>query len=268
MKKKIVAICLVVCLLAIAAIGGTLAYFTDTDQDVNVFVSGDVEIDQMEHTFDADDKFVELEADTLDKALKLMPAIVLDADDNYDDYEQVFIGNYYSTLDTEENGVPADQRWINAWTYPNAIDKYVSVFNSGNNDAYVRTLVAIPAEMDELVVMNVVGGATFTQQKVTGAVIGGVEHNIYVFTYSRGDGILEPGKSTGPSLYQVLMRYDVDEVDIPAAYKDGFSILCFSQAVQADGFAEALEGQTDIPEKALNAAFGAVTATNNPWVTP
>jgi len=268
MKKKIIALCLVVCLLAIAVVGGTLAYFTDTDQDVNVFVSGDVEIDQMEHTFDAENKFVELEADTLDKALKLMPAIVLDADDEYNDYEKVYVGNHYSTLDTEEGGVPADQRWINAWTYPNTIDKYVSVFNKGNNDAYVRTLVAIPAEMDELVVMNVVTGITFTEEKVTGAIIGGVEHNIYVYTFIRGDGILEPGKSTGPSLYQVLMRYDVDETDIPDAYKNGFSILCFSQAVQADGFAEALAGQDNIPHKALNAAFGAVTDTNNPWVTP
>ena len=32
MKKKIIALCLVVCLLAIAVIGGTLAYFTDTTE--------------------------------------------------------------------------------------------------------------------------------------------------------------------------------------------------------------------------------------------
>ena len=42
MKKKIIALCLVVCLLAIAVIGGTLAYFTDTDTATNVITVGKV----------------------------------------------------------------------------------------------------------------------------------------------------------------------------------------------------------------------------------
>lgn len=37
MKKKILSLCLVVCLAATAIIGGTLAYFTDTDAKANVF---------------------------------------------------------------------------------------------------------------------------------------------------------------------------------------------------------------------------------------
>lgn len=44
-KKKIISLCLVVCLLA-TAIGGTLAYFTDTDNQVkNTFTVGNVSID-------------------------------------------------------------------------------------------------------------------------------------------------------------------------------------------------------------------------------
>ena len=47
-KKKIVSLCLVVCLLA-TAIGGTLAYFTDTDNQVkNTFTVGNVSIDLTE----------------------------------------------------------------------------------------------------------------------------------------------------------------------------------------------------------------------------
>ena len=264
MKKKIIALCLVVCLIAIAAIGGTLAYFTDTDQDVNVFVSGNVSIDQMEHTFDDDNNFVELDADTLDKALKLMPVIKLD-DTDYAQYEQIMIGDYYSTLDVEEGGIPAAERYVNAWSYANVVDKYVSVYNDGNNDAYVRTIIAVPAAMEDLIVLNLVAGKTFDMETVDGAMIDGVEHSLVVLTYKRGDGILEPGKSTGPSLYQVLMFETVDQDDIPAEYADGFELLVFSQAVQADGFAEALEGQDNIPHKALNAAFGEITATNNPW---
>ena len=44
MKKKIVALSLVVCLLAIAIVGGTLAYFTDTDEVTNTFTAGQVGI--------------------------------------------------------------------------------------------------------------------------------------------------------------------------------------------------------------------------------
>lgn len=51
MKKKITAICLCVAMLAIAIVGATLAYFTDTDAKTNVFTTGDVSIDLIE-TFD------------------------------------------------------------------------------------------------------------------------------------------------------------------------------------------------------------------------
>ena len=43
-KKKILALCLIVCLLATAVVGGTLAYFTDTDEATNTFTVGDVKI--------------------------------------------------------------------------------------------------------------------------------------------------------------------------------------------------------------------------------
>lgn len=43
-KRKILALCLIVCLLATAVVGGTLAYFTDTDEQVNTFTAGKVDI--------------------------------------------------------------------------------------------------------------------------------------------------------------------------------------------------------------------------------
>lgn len=46
-KKKIISLCLVVCLLA-TAIGGTLAYFTDTDSEKNTFTVGKVDIEVSE----------------------------------------------------------------------------------------------------------------------------------------------------------------------------------------------------------------------------
>ena len=44
MKKKIIALCLVIALAATAVIGGTLAYFTDNDAKTNTFTVGNVDI--------------------------------------------------------------------------------------------------------------------------------------------------------------------------------------------------------------------------------
>ncbi len=44
MKKKILALCMVVSMLAVAIVGGTLAYFTDVKTEDNIFTLGDVEV--------------------------------------------------------------------------------------------------------------------------------------------------------------------------------------------------------------------------------
>ena len=55
-KKKILALCLIVCLLATAVVGGTLAYFTDSEEATNTFTVGNVDIDLTEPTWDATGK--------------------------------------------------------------------------------------------------------------------------------------------------------------------------------------------------------------------
>ena len=55
-KKKILSLALVVCVAAILAIGGTLAYFTDTDSADNVFTVGNVKIDLVEEQWDTEEK--------------------------------------------------------------------------------------------------------------------------------------------------------------------------------------------------------------------
>ena len=44
-KRKILTLALSICMVAILAIGGSLAYLTDTDKDVNVMTLGSVEIE-------------------------------------------------------------------------------------------------------------------------------------------------------------------------------------------------------------------------------
>ena len=48
MKKKLTAVALVVCMLAIMLVGASLAYFTDKDQEINTFTVGNVKIDLIE----------------------------------------------------------------------------------------------------------------------------------------------------------------------------------------------------------------------------
>lgn len=48
MKKKLTAVALVVCMLAIMLVGASLAYFTDTDEATNTFTMGKVDIDLTE----------------------------------------------------------------------------------------------------------------------------------------------------------------------------------------------------------------------------
>lgn len=54
MKKKIAALSISVAMLAIALVGGTLAYFTDADDAANTFTVGNVQIDLTEPTWDTE----------------------------------------------------------------------------------------------------------------------------------------------------------------------------------------------------------------------
>lgn len=48
-KRKILLVAMSLCLVAILAMGGTLAYLTDTDSETNVFTVGNVKIDLVEN---------------------------------------------------------------------------------------------------------------------------------------------------------------------------------------------------------------------------
>ena len=53
MKKKMITLFLIVAMIAVAAIGGTLAYFTDSETTTNTFTMGSVEIELTESSWSA-----------------------------------------------------------------------------------------------------------------------------------------------------------------------------------------------------------------------
>lgn len=284
MKKRIVTIALVVALLA-TCFAGTYAYLTDTYEVKNTMTLGSVAINQTEwERVVVDGNWVltgetdkygytpeKLQPFTQDKPLN--PAVFTDDD-----------GIKYDDRATNGNGGEHQQSWgqIGAPganqlfddSVKNVIDKFVFVTNTGKNDAYVRTIVAleqgsITAENFQNIIMtnsdyksseSNYSGHWEREVAATDVVIGGTEYYIFVFTYcgptSNPTGILAPGAASYPSLLQVYMKPEATNEDVVAI--DGnangkYDILVLSQAVQAAGFADAAT--------ALDTAFGDVTAT-------
>ncbi len=235
MKKKIVSLCMVVCLLAVAIVGGTMAYFTDTKEVTNTMTFGNVQITQNEQQRAADGSLVDYEASTL------LPS----AFDNN--------GGYHGT-------VTVSGKTFNVWdTAKNAQDKIVTVTNSGTVDAYVRTVILFEGDPwygnDINVIINDTAANGVAFEHIGQLDIGGKQHTIFLFTYTEK---LTPGTTTTPSLVQVALDSDVTK-EMAAAYGNSYEIKVVSQAVQADGFASANE--------ALDAAFGDITLAKNPFVS-
>lgn len=118
MKKKILSLCLVLAMAATAIIGGTLAYFTDTDEATNTFTAGGVSIKLIEQQ--VNEEGTALEAFEQDQVL--MP-IVGSAQGEKDEFGQPVADNY--------------------------IDKIVTIKNTSDSDAYVRAYFAIPSALDD-----------------------------------------------------------------------------------------------------------------------
>ena len=269
MKKKIVAFTLVIAMLAIC-FGATLAYFTDTDEATNVFAIGNIAIDQNEWERDGEE-IVEF---TQEK--NVVPAVL----------------KYLTKSDVTVDGYTFKIRSLEG----NYIDKIVNVTNTGSNLAYVRTIIAVPnmngyddsadathnpLHWNYLDATDFNGegwdwngsnDAEATEQLcyAQNVMINGASYDIYVATHNVE---LTPDEITSPSMVGFYLDPTVDHDENGYFFVDGngekqslqewmndgeLKFLVATQAVQADGFVDAWE--------ALDTAFGAITATNHPWV--
>jgi len=247
-KRKLLTLALTLCMVAILAIGGTLAYFTDTDSAKNTMVLGKVDIQQNEYEWNDDESA--LKTFTQDKPL--LP----------------YVGKL-GWENTEKNGV--ERRF----TMDNVVDKYITVENiatprdpdQGERDAYVRTIIAIEAGEDYMNCFDKLVG--ISNNSATGsefknnhwiwddAFYTDIEgKNFYIMTATY-DEALAPQEETIPSLLQVYLGKDADNADVEKIDQndDGkLSIYAISQAVQVLGF----DGEDEGPVHALNTAFAEV----------
>lgn len=75
MKKKLTAVALVVCMLAVMLVGASLAYFTDTDTKTNVFTVGKVDI-TLNDKFEQNSKLIPATTDKDNNILNAVDKVV------------------------------------------------------------------------------------------------------------------------------------------------------------------------------------------------
>ena len=251
--KKVIAWLLVLALTAAVSIGATLAYLTDTDEDVNVMTIGKVKIDQLEYErIDDETQNEDAEVQEFHDNKPLIPAVTKDDFDytpgsSYVDWEQIGKDGYTSTI--------WDPAKIN-----NEVDKMVFVKNKGDYDAYVRSVFAFEAgkytsldEFQKMVHLNL-NETDYTWEWIeTPVTIGESTYFVATATYNN---VLAPGALTEISLSQIALDKTATNEDVEA-FGETYQVLVKSQGIQADGFADA--------DSALNEGFGEITESNIPW---
>lgn len=270
--KKFLSLAACLTVIASLAIGGTVAYLTDTDSDVNVMMLGNVQIEQHEYQRVGEDG--SYETDTIDD----QTSYVLEGFQQNKPLLPVIANPGTPGSGWDETIVRMTQvdsyGSMQVFATPNAQDKFVTVENTGRTDAYVRTIVAFEAGKTDGSLIGFSHRSTEEPDKDNTAPwirknvgiinIKGNNYNVYEFVY-RGasdvnrheNGILPAGDTTYPSLCQVYLKSEATNEDIEAI--DGnnngtYDILVLSQAVQAQGFENAAA--------ALTAGFGEVNAAN------
>lgn len=262
-KRKIILLATALCMVAILAVGGTLAYFTDTDVAVNTFTVGNVKIELIEEqrTLDAEGRQPvpgsEIVEFTQDK--KLFPLV-----------------GSAQTSPKDKYGLTEAQNYV---------DKIITVAaKKGSEDCFIRVYVAIPAALDSVdpganVLHFNIGNRYFADGSNTAGAenpdhntywraetpVGtyeedGIKYNVYYRTYAKE---LKAEQVTGSAAYvgfyldagvdckdgkwYVTREGETTEIDYNLS--NGVKIPVIAIGVQSEGFDDA--------DVALDAAFGA-----------
>lgn len=222
MKKKILALCVCVSMLAIAVIGGTVAYFTDTDLASNTFTVGSVKIllDEAPVSKDGYRYVADFTADRI----------------SGNKYELIYPGA--------------------------VLPKDPVVHNIGKNDAYVRVKISITngivflptvADNDTYsetlyieVFMNLIGGKLGEGWAVTDssdgleAILSGETTYEITVTYTeklaaKNDGDTDDTTPVFENLY-IPTSWSQDDSRISLIQENGFNMTVTAEAIQAEGF--------------------------------
>ena len=239
MKKKLLAFAMVFALAAVAVVGGSLAYFTDTDTKDNTFTTGNVDIELIENF----------------------------GDNNPDTPEKLLPATGSAQAGTLKNGVTKEVSVKNTGSedayvrvhiaIPNVLDNGSDTFDAGKNVLHFNFA------------KDSIGEGKWDWSKTSGTPyeddwnyyetsINNVKYNVYVVTYGTA---LKTGEVTPEkAMHQVYLDSKVTNADVEKINETldkNWKILVVAEGTQAAGFEDAYS--------ALNTAFGVPGSYNVDW---
>ncbi len=264
MKKKITAICLCIALVAIAVVGASLAYFTDTKTATNTFTLGNVKIQLLEsqyHRVNAG------KGNAVGQTEPLVGGYLWAADvdmqgtpentPNYTTSGEVWSGQYFSDAQIEADAAAYKDGYFAEHSQkmtPGAnVRKNPYVKNTGASDAYIRIRTLIPVSLFEVIdngpsywtttAMNegqVTSNAVNTYNTSGFAAVkqvdrDGMKYYEYDFTFVKP---VKPGEITFWNVWGNI-AIDKNATAEQLANVESFNVLFEADAIQADGFADA-----------------------------
>lgn len=246
MKKKLTALCLTIALAAIAVTGVTLAYFTSTDTETNIFTVGNVEIDLIESTLHRVNAGVG-KVDTTDNILVTAGVPLEGTKENSPTVSDTsWKGTYFSDAQIQEDAKTYQSLYLkDARIAPGTgYKKNPYVVNTGSNDAYIRIRVIIDSRLDALLDDSLYTGSAMSSGEFFYNKFTENGKNIYLFTRNEP---LAPGEMTFFNVWgSVKMDTDVTNEMITAAKEAGyinedgtFDIVVEADGIQADSFTSA-----------------------------
>lgn len=272
MKKKLL-FGLSLAAVAVASVGVTYGLLKDESEvAVNVMTVGNVSIEQLE--YQRKDKSVHItsyanEGDLIyfdEQTQVVLPSVSkngLASDYTAEPTDLYCWGDYV----TKTKNIGCNGLW-NPAKVENVIDKIVMVHNTGTTDAYFRTLIAfeapegmeigeIPQGADMMINSN---AGWYDIEEIGYITYNGTRYWLSSYTYKGNNGVLTADETARPSLLQLVFASDLTNNQLMAFGKDGYQVLVATQAVQATNMMT--------PAETLNEAFGEITTTNHPFVTP
>ena len=246
MKKKLTAIFLCVALVAIAIVGASLAYFTDTKSATNTFTVGNVKIKLLESSLHRENAGI---ANGTTSTSELWSDVAKEGSGNTSKYKAG--DTFYTDAQIEANA--AEYSCENVQLIPGrSYHKMPYVKNVGSNDAYIRIRVMIPADLDTAVLNSSMYTSTamnnneFTMAYDNSGTVEreGRKYNVYTFT--RVDP-LAPGEMTYWNVWGTIhMDTTVTSAQSEALFGENgpypsgvFPVLVEADAIQAEGFTDA-----------------------------
>ena len=269
MKKKVTALCLCVALLAVAVVGASLAYFTDTKSATNTFTVGNVSIKLIESKLHRQgsggtgDTSIPTPGQTASGMKYISDGTKAFTDAEIQADAETYATDYLAVKG--ENMVPGRR-----------VAKSPYVINTGANDAYIRIRVMIPsaANNDYVnvheggVITNVWCSTSMLSGEFVNTKSGGQSNEPYiekaavtrdgvtydVYTFVRVEP-LAAGKMTEWNVWNNIgINKDATSADIQKAIDAGaiklvatdggaktmtLNVLVEADAIQAEGFADA-----------------------------